>query len=148
MSSTTKNDAIQQSLEQTKVAYRRLGKSGLQVSVPILGAMSFGLKAWQPWVLEEEQALPILKAAYDRGLNTWDTACNYSNGTSEQIIGKALKKYDIPRRKVVIMTKCYGVVADEPTSFAVGAIQKALTTKDYANQAGENIWRPAIERLT
>lgn len=42
-----------------------------------------------PWVLEEEESLPILKAAYDRGLNTWDTANVYSNGVSEEIIGKA-----------------------------------------------------------
>ena len=50
--------------------YRQLGKSGLRVSVPILGAMSIGDKRWQPWVLEEDEALPLLKAAYDRGLNS------------------------------------------------------------------------------
>jgi aryl-alcohol dehydrogenase-like predicted oxidoreductase len=42
----------------------------------------------------------LLKAAYDRGLNTWDTANAYSNGESEIIVGKALKKYNIPREKV------------------------------------------------
>lgn len=66
-------DPILRGLNETKVEYRQLGKSGLRVSVPILGAMSFGSKAWQPWVLGEEEALPILKAAFDRGLNTWDT---------------------------------------------------------------------------
>lgn len=60
------------------------------------------------------QALPLLKAAYDKGLNTWDTANVYSNGVSEQIVGKALKKYNIPRQKVVIMTKCWGAVGEEP----------------------------------
>lgn len=46
-------------------------------------------------MIEEEKALPLLKAAYDRGLNTWDTANVYSNGVSEEIIDKAIKKYNI-----------------------------------------------------
>lgn len=94
--------------EMPKAEYRQLGKSGLRVSVPILGAMSLGDKRWQPWVIEEDEALPLLKAAYDRGLNTWDTANVYSNGVSEEIIGKAIKKYQIPRHKLVICTKCCG----------------------------------------
>lgn len=60
------------------------------------------------------QALPLLKAAYDRGLNTWDTANVYSNGVSEEIVGKALKKYQIPRHKVVILTKCHWAIGEEP----------------------------------
>lgn len=51
----------------------RLGKSGLQISKVILGAMSYGLPSWQGWVLPEEESLPLLKHAYDVGLNTWDT---------------------------------------------------------------------------
>jgi len=65
------SDPVIRSIVDTKAEYRRLGASGLRVSVPILGAMSLGAKAWQPWVIEEEEALPLLKAAYDRGLNTW-----------------------------------------------------------------------------
>lgn len=61
---------LKESIDSTKVEYRRLGKSGLQISVPILGAMSFGSAEWQPWIIEEDKALPLLKAAYDRGLNT------------------------------------------------------------------------------
>jgi aryl-alcohol dehydrogenase-like predicted oxidoreductase len=60
------------------------------------------------------QAMPLLKAAYDRGLNTWDTANVYSNGVSEVIVGKAIKKYSIPREKLVIMTKCRWAVGEEP----------------------------------
>jgi hypothetical protein len=60
-------------LKDSKAEYRQLGKSGLKVSVPILGAMSIGDKAWQSWVIEEEESLPLLKAAYDKGINTWDT---------------------------------------------------------------------------
>ncbi|KXS98718.1 hypothetical protein AC578_10497 [Pseudocercospora eumusae] len=89
--------------------YQRLGNSGLKVSRLILGCMTFGNPNWEgsPWILPEEQALPLLKKAYDRGINSWETANSYSNGESERIIGKALRKYDIPRSKVVLMTKLY-----------------------------------------
>ncbi|EJD45602.1 Aldo/keto reductase [Auricularia subglabra TFB-10046 SS5] len=93
--------------------YQRLGSSGLQVSKIILGCMSYGSSQWQDWVLDEEQSLPLLKSAYDAGINTWDTADVYSHGTSEVIVGKAIKKYAIPRKKLVILTKCYGAVADD-----------------------------------
>lgn len=58
---------------RTEMAYNRLGRSGLKVSKIILGAMSYGSKEWQKWVLEEDEALPLLKYAYDVGINTWDT---------------------------------------------------------------------------
>ncbi|KAL8926844.1 MAG: hypothetical protein Q9208_002653 [Pyrenodesmia sp. 3 TL-2023] len=115
--------------------YKQLGKSGLRVSVPILGAMSFGDKRWMPWVIEEDEALPLLKAAYDRGLNSWDTANVYSNGASEEIIGKAIKKYQIPRHKLVILTKCCGTVREgnDPETLALENIDQ---TVDYVNQRG------------
>lgn len=68
-------------LKESKAEYRRLGNSGLRVSVPILGAMSIGSSKWQPWVIEEEDSLPLLKAAYDRGMTTWDTGKSPKNGT-------------------------------------------------------------------
>lgn len=70
-------DDVQTSWENTKADYVRLGNSGLKVSVPILGAMSFGHKAWMPWVIEEQEGMELLKAAYDRGLNTWDTGISF-----------------------------------------------------------------------
>ena len=118
-----------------KAEYRQLGKSGLRVSVPILGAMSIGDKRWQPWVTEEDEALPLLKAAYDRGLNTWDTANVYSNGASEEIIGKAIKKYNILRHKLVICTKLCGTVR-EGNSPEVMALKDIDSTVDYVNQRG------------
>ncbi|KAK9481593.1 NADP-dependent oxidoreductase domain-containing protein [Lipomyces starkeyi] len=89
------------------VEYRKLGSSGLRVSVPILGCMSFGSSEWQPWILEEDSSLPILKKAFDLGITTWDTANGYSNGDSERIIASAIKKYNIPRDELIIMTKCF-----------------------------------------
>ena len=100
-------------IDNTKATYRRLGNSGLLVSVPIVGCMSFGDKRWVPWVVDEEDSLPILKAAYDRGITTWDTADIYSPGVSERIVGKALKKYQIPRDRVIIMTKCFNLFDEE-----------------------------------
>jgi aryl-alcohol dehydrogenase-like predicted oxidoreductase len=93
--------------------YTRLGNSGLKISKVVFGCMSLGSSKWQDWVLDEAAALPLLKHAYDVGLNTWDTADIYSHGRSEEIVGKALREYKIPRNKVVILTKCYfGVAAD------------------------------------
>lgn len=57
----------------TDMTYTRLGESGLKVSKIILGAMSYGSKEWAKWVLEEEDALPLLEHAYKAGINTWDT---------------------------------------------------------------------------
>ncbi|RLM00773.1 hypothetical protein CFD26_104900 [Aspergillus turcosus] len=96
-----------------EMEYVRLGNSGLKISKVILGAMSYGSKKWQEWVLDEDEALPLIEHAYKRGINTWDTADTYSHGVSEEIIGKALKKYSIPRHRVVILTKCYNGVVDE-----------------------------------
>ena len=63
----------------------------LKVSKIILGCMSYGEKDWAQWVLEQPEALEILHYAYQRGINTWDTADVYSYGRSEEIVGKALK---------------------------------------------------------
>lgn len=57
----------------TDMEYTRLGESGLKVSKIILGAMSYGSKDWAKWVLEEDEALPLLEHAYKVGINTWDT---------------------------------------------------------------------------
>jgi aryl-alcohol dehydrogenase-like predicted oxidoreductase len=62
--------SVTRSLENSKAEYRRLGNSGLHVSVPIVGCMSIGNRQWADWVLEADEALPLLKAAYDRGVNT------------------------------------------------------------------------------
>lgn len=155
---------LQKSLDSTKVDYRRLGNSGLKVSVPIFGCMSFGDSNSIKWVLNEDevghqssqlpslshthslsatlpliaqcQALPLLKHAYDRGINSWDTANMYSNGASEVIVGKALKKYNIPREKVVIMTKCFWGVGEEPELMHFMHRPEVEASKDYVNQHG------------
>lgn len=61
----------------------------------------------------------------------------YSNGVSEEIIGKAIKKFDIPRHKLVILTKCYNVVGEEPGIRAIFFKKEINGSKDYVNQNGE-----------
>lgn len=77
-----------------------------------------------------------MKKAYDEGLNTWDTANVYSNGVSEEIIAKAIKKYSIPRHKIVILSKCYGAVAEDPEGRYAFQRDQFHASKDYQNQFG------------
>lgn len=126
-------ERLEDAHKATKVEYRQLGNSGLRVSVPILGAMSFGDPSWNSWVIDESKALPLLKAAYDRGLNTWDTADIYSNGKSEEIIGKFIKEYQVPRHKLVILTKCFASIGEE---YSFQNDPEMKTTKDYINNGG------------
>ncbi|EXJ77616.1 alcohol dehydrogenase [Capronia epimyces CBS 606.96] len=129
--------SLQESLDNTKVSYVQLGASGLQVSVPILGAMSIGHKDWQPWVLDDEAEVDkLLKGAYDRGLNTWDTANVYSNGVSEQLIGATIKKHNIPRKKLVLLSKVFGTVGEEPSVSHIKYPDLIKKSKDYVNQGG------------
>lgn len=112
-----------------KMTYVRLGNSGLKVSRIILGTMSYGSPEWQGWVLGEEEGLKHIKAAYDLGIQTFDTANIYSNGLSEVVLGKAIKKYNLPRDEIVVMTKVFGTVAP--------AINIAwANAADYPNQNG------------
>lgn len=83
--------------------------------------MTFGSDQWIPWIMNEDEALPLFDHAYKAGINTWDTADVYSNGKSEEIIGKALKKYNIPRERVVIMTKLYFPVNEDGHEPLIGA---------------------------
>ncbi len=114
--------------------YTRLGNSGLKISKVIFGCMSFGEPSWQEWVIDEAAALPLLKHAYDVGLNTWDTADIYSHGRSEEIIGKAIKQYKIPRNKIVILSKCYFGVAEDGSQPGIAA--SSINDGDFTNRVG------------
>ncbi|PVG01040.1 Aldo/keto reductase [Serendipita vermifera] len=89
------------------MTYVRLGKSGLKVSRIILGCMSYGTKSWREWVLEGDEGVAQIKAAFEAGINTFDTANVYSNGESERILGRALKEIGAPRASYVVLTKVY-----------------------------------------
>lgn len=95
--------------------YRNLGRAGLKVSELCLGTMQFG------WTADEEISQEILSAAYDAGVNFIDTADIYSRwvegnngGVAEEIIGRWIKKANIPRDKLVIATKVRGCMGEGP----------------------------------
>lgn len=130
-----KSSHILSSLPPREAEYRQVGKSGLRVSVPILGGMTFGSPKWSPWVLPPDQALLVLKAAWDVGINTIDTANLYSNGDSERILGQFMKTYSIPRRNLVIMTKALCLVSPDPSVITI-YYPNLANTRDYANHGG------------
>ena len=95
--------------------YIKLGNSGLRVSQIILGCMSYGdpRRGPHPWSLPEDQARPFIKQALEAGITTFDTADVYSDGTSEEIVGRALREF-APREQVVIATKVNGPMYPGP----------------------------------
>src|SRR5689334_6966197 len=84
--------------------YGNLGKTGLRVSKLCMGCMSFGAPDWWNWVLDEEAAEPFFRRAVELGINFFDTADSYSDGRSEEITGRCLKKY-ANRDEIVVATK-------------------------------------------
>lgn len=113
--------------------YTKLGNSDLTVSQLCLGCMSFGdpnIGQYQ-WTLNYEQSENIIRKAYENGINFFDTSNNYSNGTSEEYLGKAIKSFD--RSKIVITTKCYfneGKLSPEAIHREISNSLKRLDT-DY-----------------
>src|SRR6266702_2717441 len=95
--------------------YTRLGTSGLKVSRIALGCMSFGdtSRGFNEWALDDHAAEPIFRQAVELGITFWDTANAYGYGTSEEIVGGALKKYT-RRDDIVLATKVYFKMHDGP----------------------------------
>jgi aryl-alcohol dehydrogenase-like predicted oxidoreductase len=95
--------------------YTRLGRTGLEVSRICLGCMTYGEpdRGNHTWSLGEEASRPLIKRALDLGINFFDTANVYSAGSSEQIVGRALKDY-ARREDVVVATKVHGVMSAGP----------------------------------
>jgi aryl-alcohol dehydrogenase-like predicted oxidoreductase len=94
--------------------YLSLGNTGLKVSRLCLGCMSYGSSKRREWILDEEQSLPFFKLAIDAGINFFDTADMYSDGLSEEVTGRALKKLGLRREETVIATKVYFPMGDTP----------------------------------
>ncbi|RLV94339.1 putative aryl-alcohol dehydrogenase AAD16 [Spathaspora sp. JA1] len=118
------------------ITYNNLGESGLKIAPIIVGCMSYGSKSWADWVIEdEEEVLKILKKCYDVGLRTFDTANVYSNGRSEELLGKFLKRFNIPRDRVVILSKVFGPVNTEDPNFRLGTVGN-YPAVDWYNSKG------------
>jgi aryl-alcohol dehydrogenase-like predicted oxidoreductase len=120
--------------------YTNLGESGLRVSRICVGCASFGdRRGLQPWCLEEEESLPILEACFNAGLNFYDTSNNYSDGVSEEILGKAIRKFSWPRENLVIATKLWGPVGkrgDGPWEIPLYMSIEERERKGYLNAFG------------
>jgi aryl-alcohol dehydrogenase-like predicted oxidoreductase len=104
--------------------YVNLGNTGLMVSRICLGCMTYGEpnRGTHEWTLPEEESRPFIKQALDAGINFFDTANVYSAGSSEEILGRALK--DLPRDSLVVATKVHGQMHDHPNG--KGLSRKAI----------------------
>src|SRR3954470_19722206 len=95
--------------------YLKLGKTGLDVSRICLGCMTFGApdRGMHQWTLDEEASRPIIKRALELGINFFDTANAYSDGTSEEIVGRALADFG-RRDEIVLATKVFYPMRQAP----------------------------------
>ena len=105
--------------------YVKLGRTGLDVSRLCLGCMTYGIpdRGPHPWTLDEEKSRPLIRQAVELGINFFDTANVYSDGTSEEILGRALKEF-ARREDIVIATKLNGRMRPGPNG--AGLSRKAI----------------------
>ena len=108
--------------------YRKLGRTGLEVSALCLGCMAFGdpVTGSRPWTLDEQGSRAIIRRALDAGVNFFDTANSYSDGSSEEFLGRAVVDY-APRADIVIATKLYRRMRPGPNG--AGLSRKAIFTE-------------------
>jgi aryl-alcohol dehydrogenase-like predicted oxidoreductase len=108
--------------------YVKLGRTGLEVSRLCLGCMSYGVpeRGNHSWSLPEEESRPFIKKALELGINFFDTANVYSDGTSEEIVGRALKDFT-KRDKIVLATKVHGRMRPGPNGS--GLSRKAILSE-------------------
>ncbi|MHA6531973.1 aldo/keto reductase [Paenibacillus sp. BAC0078] len=132
--------------------YVKLGSTGLDVSRICLGCMSYGIpeRGNHAWTLNEQESRPFIRKALELGINFFDTANVYSDGTSEEIVGRALKDF-ATRDEVVIATKVHGRMRPGPNGG--GLSRKAIMTEidhslkrlgtDYVDLYQIHRWDPA-----
>ncbi|WP_097459421.1 aldo/keto reductase [Mangrovitalea sediminis] len=108
--------------------YVKFGLTGLEVSRLCLGCMTYGVpqRGTHPWTLDEARSRPLIKQALDLGINFFDTANAYSDGTSEEIVGRALTEY-ARREDLVIATKVF--IRMRPGPNGAGLSRKAIFTE-------------------
>ena len=114
--------------------YVKFGPTGLKVSKICLGTMTYGSNKWRKWVLEEEEGRPLIQRALELGINFIDTADMYSDGVSEEILGRALKDFGPSRDKIVIGTKLYMPMGDDPN-------QRGLSRKHIMHSIDNSLRR-------
>ena len=105
--------------------YVKFGKTGLEVSRICLGCMTYGApdRGSHSWTLDEDKSRPLIKQAFELGINFLDTANVYSDGTSEEIVGRAIKDFS-RREDVVLATKVFNRMRPGPNG--AGLSRKAI----------------------
>jgi 1-deoxyxylulose-5-phosphate synthase len=133
--------------------YVKLGSTGLDVSRVALGCMSYGVpdRGTHSWTMPEDESRPYFKRAVELGINFFDTANSYSDGTSEEIVGRALKDY-ANRDEVVIATKVFFPTREGPNGS--GLSRKAILSEidnslrrlgtDYVDLYQIHRWDPSV----
>jgi aryl-alcohol dehydrogenase (NADP+) len=94
--------------------------------------MTYGSKQWRPWVLDEEESRPFIKKALELGFNFFDSADMYSVGESERVLGRALKDFGPGRDRIIIATKVFYPVSDDPND-------KGLSRKHIFNSIDKSL---------
>ncbi|MGO4187394.1 aldo/keto reductase [Pseudarthrobacter sp. TAF60_1] len=132
--------------------YVKLGNTGMDISPLALGCMTYGdpARGPHPWTLPESESRPLIRQAVDAGINFFDTANVYSNGSSEEIVGRALAEF-ARREEIVIATKVHGVMRPGPNGRglsrkAIFAELDASLTRlgtDYVDLYQIHRWDPA-----
>lgn len=99
-------------MSEKMMQFVNLGETGMRVSRICVGCMSYGQPEYDrwKWTIPEDKALPLLNYCYEKNLNFYDTANIYSNGVSEEILGKAIKKYNWRRENIIVATKLFVAV--------------------------------------
>src|ERR1700712_1974478 len=118
--------------------YARLGSTGLKVSRLALGCMSYGdptSPGAHEWSLDDDAAEPFFQQAVELGITFWDTANVYQAGTSEEVVGRAIKRYS-RREDIVLATKVFGRMHDGPGG--QGLSRKAILEQIDASLARLN----------
>ncbi|QNE47277.1 aldo/keto reductase [Glaciihabitans sp. INWT7] len=133
--------------------YTSLGNSGLEISAVTLGCMSYGEpdRGNHAWSLPEEQSRPFIRRALELGITTFDTANVYSNGSSEEIVGRALQDF-ATREEIVIATKVHGVMRPGPNGGGLsrGHIMEQIDASlrrlgtDYVDLYQIHRWDPRV----
>jgi 1-deoxyxylulose-5-phosphate synthase len=96
--------------------------------------MTYGSKKWREWVLDEEESRPFIKRALEAEINFFDTADMYSLGASEEVLGRALKDFGPSRDRVVIATKVFNAMGDDPN-------QRGLSRKHIIHAIDDSLRR-------
>jgi 1-deoxyxylulose-5-phosphate synthase len=130
--------------------YVNLGRSNLKVSRLGFGAMGIGDKSWRSWVLDEDEAKPVLKRALDFGINFVDTCDYYSSGRSEEVLGRLLRSFT-RREEIVLATKVGNPMGKGPNARGFSrkhlheAVEQSLRRlqTDYIDLYQTHIWDPS-----